>query len=161
MSTRYHLDVNGEAHTVECGNAMRRLSTVLRQDLGLTGTKEGCGEGRCGSCTVIVDGRSVVSCLYPVALAEGREIRTVEGLSGADGRLDALQDALLEEGGVQCGMSTPGVLMTLTWLLEHNPSPTEEDIRLALAGNVCRCTGYQKIVDAVLRLTADGQEAAS
>lgn len=151
---RFELKINDQIHTLESSNAMRRLSKVLREDLGLTGTKEGCGEGCCGACTVIVDGRSVVSCLYPLALAEGRDIRTVEGLADDNGRLSALQAALLEAGGVQCGMSTPGILMTLTWLLESNPSPTEQEIRFALAGNVCRCTGFQKIVDAVLEVVA-------
>jgi carbon-monoxide dehydrogenase small subunit len=125
---------------------------VLREDLGLTGTKTGCFEGRCGSCTVIVDDRTVVSCLFPVVLADGAEVRTVEGLAAPDGTLNPLQDAILDTGGVQCGISTPGVLMSLTALLERNPQPTEAEIRAALAGNVCRCTGYQKIVDAVLAL---------
>jgi carbon-monoxide dehydrogenase small subunit len=101
---------------------------------------------------VIVNGRTVVSCLYPVALADGAEVRTVEGLAAEDGTLNSLQDAILDEGGVQCGISTPGVLMSLTALLERNPSPSEPEIREALSGNICRCTGYQKIVDAVLAL---------
>jgi carbon-monoxide dehydrogenase small subunit len=147
----YELRVNGEAVTVEA-DGLRSLVNVLREDLGLTGTKTGCFEGRCGACTVIVDGRSVVSCLYPVALAHGAEVRTVEGLAAEDGTLSPLQEAILDSGGVQCGISTPGVLMTLTALLERNPSPGEDEIRAALAGNVCRCTGYQKIVDAVLAL---------
>ena len=147
----YEFRVNGERVAVEA-HGLRPLATVLREDLGLTGTKVGCFEGRCGACTVIVDGRSVVSCLYPAALADGADIRTVEGLAAPDGALNPLQEAILESGGVQCGMSTPGVLMTLTALLEANPSPTEQEIREALAGNVCRCTGYQKIVDAVLAL---------
>jgi carbon-monoxide dehydrogenase small subunit len=149
MSYRFH--VNGEAVSIEA-DGLRALASVLREDLGLTGTKVGCFEGRCGACTVIVDGRTVVSCLYPVALADGAEVRTVEGLAAEDGTLNALQDAILDEGGVQCGISTPGVLMTLTALLERNPSPSEPEIREALSGNICRCTGYQKIVDAVLAL---------
>jgi aerobic carbon-monoxide dehydrogenase small subunit len=147
----YGFQVNGEPVSVEA-DGLRALATVLREDLGLTGTKVGCFEGRCGACTVIVDGRTVVSCLYPVALAEGAEVRTVEGLAAQDGTLNALQDAILDEGGVQCGISTPGVLMSLTALLERNPSPSEPEIREALSGNICRCTGYQKIVDAVLAL---------
>jgi carbon-monoxide dehydrogenase small subunit len=147
----YEFQVNGEPVEVD-GDGLRPLARVLREDLGLTGTKVGCYEGRCGACTVIVDGQSVVSCLYPLALSAGAEVRTVEGLAGDDGTLSPLQEAILETGGVQCGISTPGVLMTLTSLLEANPAPTEEEIRTALAGNVCRCTGYQKIVDAVLSL---------
>jgi aerobic-type carbon monoxide dehydrogenase small subunit (CoxS/CutS family) len=150
----YEFRVNGEAVAVDA-DGLRPLAVVLREDLGLPGTKVGCFEGRCGACTVIVDGRSVVSCLFPVALAAGAEVRTVEGLAAADGTLNPLQDSILDSGGVQCGISTPGVLMTLTALLERTPHPTEEEIRAALAGNVCRCTGYQKIVDAVLSLTAE------
>jgi carbon-monoxide dehydrogenase small subunit len=147
----YVLEINGDPVTVEA-DGLRALARVLRDDLGLTGTKVGCFEGRCGACTVIVDDRPVVSCLYPVALADGSRVRTVEGLAAEDGALNPLQHAILDAGGVQCGISTPGVLMTLTALLERNPRPTEADIREALAGNVCRCTGYQKIVDAVLAL---------
>ena len=147
----YELTVNGEAVGVG-GDPLRPLVDVLRDDLGLTGTKTGCYEGRCGACTVIVEDRSVVSCLYPLALAHGKHIRTVEGLAAPDGALNPLQEAILDAGGVQCGISTPGVLMTLTALLEHNPQPTEAEVRTALAGNICRCTGYQKIVEAVLAL---------
>jgi aerobic-type carbon monoxide dehydrogenase small subunit (CoxS/CutS family) len=149
----YEFQVNGEAVAID-GDGLRPLARVLREDLGLTGTKVGCFEGRCGACTVIVDGRSVVSCLYPLALTAEAEVRTVEGLAGDDGTLNPLQEAILDAGGVQCGISTPGVLMTLTALLEANPTPTEEQVRAALAGNICRCTGYQKIVDAVLSLPA-------
>jgi aerobic-type carbon monoxide dehydrogenase small subunit (CoxS/CutS family) len=152
----YELEINGERHGVDA-SGLTPLVRVLREELGLTGTKTGCFEGRCGACTVIVDGRSVVSCLYPMALADGASIRTVEGLVGDSGELHPLQQALLDAGAVQCGISTPGVLMALTWLLEQEPAPTEAEIRAALAGNVCRCTGYQKIVDAVLELV--GAEA--
>ena len=152
----YELEINGERHGVDVPG-LTPLVRVLREELGLTGTKTGCLEGRCGACTVIVDGRSVVSCLYPVALADGVSVRTVEGLAGDSGELHPLQRALLDAGAVQCGISTPGVLMTLTWLLEHEPAPTDAEIRAALAGNVCRCTGYQKIVDAVLAVA--GPEA--
>jgi aerobic-type carbon monoxide dehydrogenase small subunit (CoxS/CutS family) len=149
----YDLEINGRPHSVEAPG-LTPLVRVLREQLGLTGTKTGCFEGRCGACTVIVDDRTVVACLYPVALADGASVRTVEGLAGADGELHALQEALLDAGAVQCGISTPGVLMSLTWLLEQTPAPTEDEVRAALAGNVCRCTGYQKIVDAVLAVVA-------
>jgi aerobic-type carbon monoxide dehydrogenase small subunit (CoxS/CutS family) len=147
----YEFRVNGEAVEIEA-DGLRPLVSVLREDLGLTGTKTGCFEGRCGACTVIVDDRPVVSCLFPLALAAGADVRTVEGLAAPDGTLNPLQEAILDSGGVQCGISTPGVLMALTALLERNRRPTEEEVRAALAGNVCRCTGYQKIVDAVLAL---------
>jgi carbon-monoxide dehydrogenase small subunit len=147
----YEFRVNGEAVSIDA-DGLRPLVAVLREDLGLTGTKTGCFEGRCGACTVLVDDRPVVSCLYPLALADGCEVRTVEGLAAPDGTLNPLQAAILDSGGVQCGISTPGVLMSLTALLERNPEPTEQDVRAALAGNLCRCTGYQKIVEAVLAL---------
>ena len=139
-------------------DGMEPLLEILRDRLGLTGAKPGCGEGRCGACSVIVDGRTVVSCLYPVVLAEGHDVRTIEGLAAPDGPLDPLQDALLEHGAVQCGACIPGVLMTVTALLERVPHPTEEAIRSELTGNICRCTGYHAIVDAVLDLTAQGPE---
>jgi carbon-monoxide dehydrogenase small subunit len=151
----YEFEVNGERVSVEA-DGLRPLVRVLREDLGLPGTKTGCFEGRCGACTVIVDGRSVVSCLYPTALVDGASVRTVEGLAAPDGALNPLQEAILEAGGVQCGISTPGVLMSLTALLERNPTPSEGEVRIALSGNLCRCTGYQRIVDAVLELTRGG-----
>jgi carbon-monoxide dehydrogenase small subunit len=143
------LTVNAQLHEIDVP-PLKPLARVLREDLGLTGTKVGCYEGRCGSCTVIVNGRTAVSCLLPVALAEGKEVRTVEGLSDAEGRLSRLQDAVIEVGGLQCGICTPGVLMTLTWAVENNGKLSESDIRHVLAGNICRCTGYQKIVEAAL-----------
>jgi carbon-monoxide dehydrogenase small subunit len=145
----YELEVNGRRVGVE-GPALKPLARVLREELGLTGTKIGCSEGRCGACTVIVDGRTVAACLLPLALADGASVRTVEGLAPADGPLTPLQDALLEAGGVQCGVCTPGILMTLTWLLEHEHAPDEGAVREALTGNICRCTGYHKIVEAAL-----------
>jgi carbon-monoxide dehydrogenase small subunit len=129
---------------------MKRLLDVLRQDCGLTGTKEGCGEGECGACTVLVDGLSVNSCLVPAIHADGRRIVTVEGL--AHGRkLSALQSAMIEMGGAQCGICTPGILVTAHELLARTRGrvPSEDEVREAIAGNLCRCTGYQKIVDAV------------
>jgi aerobic-type carbon monoxide dehydrogenase small subunit (CoxS/CutS family) len=145
----YELEVNGRRVGVGAP-ALKPLARVLREELGLMGTKIGCSEGRCGACTVIVDGRTVAACLLPVALADGAAVRTVEGLAPDDGPLTPLQDALLETGGVQCGVCTPGVLMTLTWLLEREPAPDEGAVREALTGNICRCTGYHKIIEAAL-----------
>ena len=128
---------------------VKPLAYVLRDDLGLTGTKVGCAEGRCGACTVLVDGRAVFSCLYPAGLALGQKVTTVEGLAG-EGALTPLQEQILDRGGVQCGICTPGILMTLTALLTDNPHPDERNVRAALEGNICRCTGYQAIVEAAL-----------
>ena len=126
----------------------RTLLELLREDLGLTGTKQGCGIGECGACTVLLDGDAVPSCLILAAQADGCSVLTVEGLD-ADGRLDPLQEAFIRHGAVQCGFCTPGMLMSAKALLLKNPHPTEEDIRTALSGNLCRCTGYQQIIDAV------------
>jgi aerobic carbon-monoxide dehydrogenase small subunit len=139
--------VNGEAREVHAP-PMKRLLDVLREDLHLTGTKEGCGEGECGSCSVQMNEELVNSCLVPVLQAEGAAIKTVEGLA-LDARLHPLQQAFLECGGAQCGICTPGMLMAATQLLEHNPRPRIGDIREALAGNLCRCTGYLRIFEAV------------
>jgi aerobic carbon-monoxide dehydrogenase small subunit len=141
------LHVNGATHSVAVP-PLKRLLDVLRDDLHLTGTKEGCGEGECGACSVILDGILVNSCLVPAAHADGAHIRTVEGLA-QNGRLHPVQQAFADSGGAQCGICTPGMLMASVYLLEHNPHPTHDQIREALAGNLCRCTGYQKIVDAV------------
>lgn len=131
----------------------KTLLHVLREQLHLTGTKEGCVEGECGACTVLVDGRPVDSCLYAAHAVEGREVTTIEGIGGPSGELSRLQEALVENGGVQCGFCTPGFVVTLTALLSENPKPTEPEIRTALAGNICRCTGYTQIVDAILETT--------
>jgi len=128
---------------------MTRLLDVLREELGLTGTKEGCGEGECGACAVLLDGDLVASCLVPVGQTAGCRVETVEGLA-AGGELSAIQRAFLEHGGAQCGICTPGMLMAARSLLERVPDPTEADVRVALAGNLCRCTGYTKIFAAVL-----------
>jgi aerobic-type carbon monoxide dehydrogenase small subunit (CoxS/CutS family) len=141
--------VNGISYPVEL-EADRPLLRAIRDDIGLTGTKEGCDDSECGACMVLLDGRPVNSCSYLALQAAGREITTVEGLAGADGELHPLQAAFLRAGGVQCGFCTPGMLMSATALLEANPSPTEHDIRQALGGNLCRCTGYTKIVSAVM-----------
>ncbi len=150
------LTVNGMVHEVEA-RPTARLLDVLRDQLGLTGTKEGCAEGECGACTVIVDGRAVNSCVMLAVQARGKEILTVEGLA-PDGELDLLQQKFVEYGAVQCGYCTPGMLMSAKALLMGNPVPSEQDIRIALAGNLCRCTGYSAIVAAVK--AASGQEAA-
>jgi carbon-monoxide dehydrogenase small subunit len=146
---QYTLRVNGEIRTVET-HGMARLLDVLRCDLQLTGTKEGCGEGECGACSVLLNGDLVNSCLIPVAQADGAAIETVEGL-GDDERLHAVQRAFLECGGAQCGMCTPGMLMASAHLLKKNPHPDLEAIREGLNGNLCRCTGYIRIFEAVER----------
>jgi carbon-monoxide dehydrogenase small subunit len=150
------LTVNGMVHEVEA-RPTARLLDVLRDQLGLTGTKEGCAEGECGACTVIVDGKAVNSCVMLAVQARGKDILTVEGLA-PDGELDLLQQKFVEYGAVQCGYCTPGMLMSAKALLMGNPVPSEQDIRIALAGNLCRCTGYSAIVAAVK--AASGQEAA-
>ena len=130
---------------------MARLLDVLRQELGLTGTKEGCGEGECGACSVIVDGELVNSCLVPVLRADGASIVTIEGLSQDATELHAVQQAFLTHGGAQCGICTPGMVLAAVTLLERHPDPTDAEIRSGLAGNLCRCTGYMRIFEAVLR----------
>jgi carbon-monoxide dehydrogenase small subunit len=127
---------------------MARLLDVLREELGLTGTKEGCGEGECGACSVLLDGELVNSCLVPVAQVAGAEVRTIEGLA-RDGELHPVQRAFVEHGGAQCGICTPGMVMAAVALLAEHTQPSEEQIRTGLAGNLCRCTGYMKIFDAV------------
>jgi aerobic-type carbon monoxide dehydrogenase small subunit (CoxS/CutS family) len=145
------LTVNGQPYQLYA-EADRTLLQLLRADLGLTGTKEGCDDSECGACMVLVDGRPVNSCCYLALQTSGREVTTVEGL--ADGtELGVLQRAFLEEGGVQCGYCTPGMLVSATALLRSKPRPSDDDIRQALAGNLCRCTGYNKIVAAVRRAT--------
>jgi carbon-monoxide dehydrogenase small subunit len=141
------LVVNGKPVTVRAF-PMERLLDVLRVQIGLTGTKEGCGEGECGSCSVLVDGALVNSCLIPVLQASGTHITTIEGLA-TDRRLHALQQAFLDFGGAQCGICTPGMILASIHLLSKNPQPTGADIREGLSGNLCRCTGYMQIFDAV------------
>jgi carbon-monoxide dehydrogenase small subunit len=139
--------VNGMSHTVRA-YPMERLLDVLRHDLELTGTKEGCGEGECGSCSVLLDGVLVNSCLIPVLQANGSEILTIEGLA-SDDRLQVLQQSFLDCGGAQCGICTPGMILASVHLLNKKPQPTLEEIREALSGNLCRCTGYMQIFEAV------------
>ena len=141
--------VNGEGRSVEVF-PMARLLDVLREQLHLTGTKEGCGEGECGACTVIVDGMIVNSCLVPVAQVNGAEITTIEGVANGD-VLHPVQQAFIDHGGAQCGICTPGMVLAAVDLLKRNPEPNENDIRNGLAGNLCRCTGYIKIFESVVR----------
>ena len=141
--------VNGEERSVE-GFPMARLLDVLREQLHLTGTTEGCGEGECGACTVIIDGEIVNSCLVPLAQVNGAEITTIEGVAH-NGELHAVQQAFIEHGGAQCGICTPGMVLAAVDLLKRNPEPNEDEIRNGLAGNLCRCTGYMKIFESVVR----------
>ncbi|MGA9801060.1 MAG: (2Fe-2S)-binding protein [Terriglobales bacterium] len=142
-----HFTVNGEPKTVRA-YPMERLLDTLRNRLGLTGAKEGCGEGECGSCSVLLNGALVNSCLVPVLQAQGAEIVTIEGLAGG-ARLDRLQEAFLKCGGAQCGICTPGMILAAYHLLHRRPDPTLEEIREGLSGNLCRCTGYIQIIEAV------------
>ena len=149
--TTFRFTVNADPVELDVPG-MRRLLDVLREDLALTGTKEGCGEGECGACSVLLDGQVVDACLVPVCQVEGRIVRTVEGLSLAArerGALDALQEAFLDHGAAQCGICTPGMLMAARAYLDAGGGPDDGAIREAIAGNLCRCTGYTKIVDAI------------
>ena len=139
--------VNGQVFDKTIEDDMSLLS-FLRNELGLSGTKEGCGEGDCGACTVIVDGKTVNSCLFPAPLADGSDILTIEGLE-KNGELSRIQESFISHGAIQCGFCSPGMIMSVYCLLQNNPKPTEEEIRRAISGNLCRCTGYQQIVDSV------------
>jgi aerobic carbon-monoxide dehydrogenase small subunit len=143
------LTVNGEPRKLDVF-PMARLLDVLREQLRLTGTKEGCGEGECGACTVVLDGRIVNSCLVPAAQVNGAEITTIEGVAHED-RLNEVQQSFIQHGGAQCGICTPGMVLAAVDLLKRNPHPTEADIRNGLAGNLCRCTGYMKIFESVVQ----------
>lgn len=147
MNLRIEFLVNDESTVVET-DPLRSLLDVLRYDLGLTGTKKGCNEGDCGACTVLLDGRAVNACLVPMGKVAGCSVTTIEGL--ADGELlHPIQQALLRAGAVQCGYCTPGMVLVAKALLNENPDPTEEEIAKAMAGNLCRCTGYRKIIEAI------------
>ena len=147
MKTIIQLTVNGEA--VEAAvEANRTLLQFLREDLGLTGTKHGCGLGDCGACTVILDGSPVNACLVLAVQARGRQVLTIEGLA-ENGNLHPIQKAFVDKGAIQCGFCTPGMILSAKALLDMNPKPTEPEIRTAISGNLCRCTGYQKIVEAI------------
>lgn len=160
MKQVIELKVNGYLFEVAV-KPEERLIDVLRDHLGMTGTKRGCGKGQCGSCTVLIDGEASKSCLIKAEKTQGKDITTIEGL-GKEGRLDLVQKAFVEYGAVQCGYCTPGMIMTAKSLLQKNPAPTREEIKKALAGNLCRCTGYVKIIEAVeAAASAIGEERAS
>ena len=139
--------LNGTPHELRV-QPWRTLLEIIREDLNLTGTKEGCGQGECGSCTVIMGGKTVNSCLVPAAEANGEEIFTIEGLPNGD-TLHPIQEAFVEHAGMQCGFCTPGMIMSAKALLERNPNPSEEEIREGISGNFCRCTGYTKIIESI------------
>lgn len=140
--------LNGEIITTEVEDSMRALD-LLREDLGLTGTKEGCGEGECGACTIIVDGKAVNSCIMLAAELDGTSVETIEGLTGSDGKMHPVQRSFIDKGAVQCGFCIPGMIMSVKCLLDENGSPSKEEIEAALEGNLCRCTGYVRIIEAV------------
>lgn len=140
--------LNGEAVSADVPPTWNLLKT-LREHFELTGVKEGCGEGECGACTVMVDGDAVNSCLYPIMEAAGRSVETIEGIAAADGTLHPLQQAFIENNGVQCGYCTSGMIMSAKALLDKNPDPTEDEIRTGISGNICRCTGYVQIVESI------------
>ena len=147
MREHYTLKINGETYETDAAPQLSLLD-VLRDKLRLTGSKNGCNEAECGSCTVMLDGKPVLSCIVLIGDARGREITTIEGLS-RDGELHPIQREMIGRGGIQCGYCTPGIIMSAYALLKENPDPTDEEVRIAISGNICRCTGYIKIVEAV------------
>lgn len=159
-SIRVTITVNGRPHSALLEPRLT-LADFLRQDLGLTGTHLGCEHGVCGACTILIDGRSARSCLMLAVQADGRSITTVEGLGPSASELHPLQQAFVEEHALQCGFCTPGMLTTLVELLADNPAPTEEEVRVALSGNLCRCTGYNSIVAATLKAAARMRDVAA
>jgi carbon-monoxide dehydrogenase small subunit len=153
MSVPARLLVNGQDRVIAVEPTETLLRT-LRDRLGLTGTKDGCSEGECGACTVLLDGEPADACLLPSLAVEGRTIATIEGITGSDDALSLVQAAMVRAGAVQCGFCTPGFVMTITALLARNPHPSEAEVRMAIAGNICRCTGYRQILDAVAEVVA-------
>lgn len=150
-----HITVNG-TETETIADTGQRLIDLLRDTLGLTGTKEGCGIGACGACTVIMDGRAVNSCLVPAMAADGHEILTIEGMM-QDGNLHPIQEAFVKHHAVQCGFCTPGLVMSARALLDRNPSPDREEIKKAIEGNLCRCTGYEQVIEAIQDVASKGE----
>ena len=149
MKKKICFKLNGEEVSIPA-QPVKILLDILREDFGLTGTKEGCGRGECGACTVLMDGKAVDSCLITTNKLEGKSIVTIEGLSKGD-KLDKIQQAFIDEGAVQCGYCIPGMIMTAKALLKENPHPSREEIKYGIAGNLCRCTGYKKIIEAIER----------
>lgn len=150
-----HITVNG-TETETIADTGQRLIDLLRDTLGLTGTKEGCGIGACGACTVIMDGRAVNSCLVPAMAADGHEILTIEGMM-QDGNLHPIQEAFVKHHAIQCGFCTPGLVMSARALLDRNPSPDREEIKKAIEGNLCRCTGYEQVIEAIQDVASKGE----
>lgn len=161
MLHRIEMTVNGGSVKAEVSSQMRLLD-FLREELDLTGAKEGCGKGECGACTVLVDGEPVNSCLMLAVEANGKEVLTVEGL-GEGGRLDSIQQSIIDNSALQCGYCTPGIVMSAKGLLSRNPNPTRDEVVEAISGNLCRCTGYARVIDAIMQVSAssDSQEEGS
>jgi aerobic-type carbon monoxide dehydrogenase small subunit (CoxS/CutS family) len=161
VTHRIEMTVNGEPVRAEVSSQMRLLD-FLREELDLTGAKEGCGKGECGACTVLVDGEPVNSCLMLAVEANGKEVLTVEGLGEGD-RLDSIQQSIIDNSALQCGYCTPGIVMSAKGLLLRNPNPTRDEVVEAISGNLCRCTGYARVIDAIMQVSAssDSQEEGS
>lgn len=164
MKQLVNFTLNGEAVSCEV-DVRKSLLEMLREDFGMTGVKEGCGVGECGACSVIIDGQTVDSCIYLAVWIDGKQATTIEGITHEDGTLDPIQESFIDAGAVQCGFCIPGMILSSKQLLAHNADPTRREIRRELSGNMCRCTGYQKIVDAVQmaakRLDTDPSERAA